>query len=47
VRGVPYDDKSRWRVFKNIRLIDIKELPEPIIKPKESVEKKEKKGIFS
>lgn len=47
VRGVPYDDKSRWRVFKNIRLIDIKELPEPIIKPKETVEKKEKKGIFS
>jgi len=46
VRGVPYDDKSRWRVFTNIRLININELPEPIITPKEPVEKKEKKGYF-
>lgn len=29
VRGIPYDDLSRWRVFLNPRIIDINMLPEP------------------
>ena len=35
VRGVPYDDKKRWGVFKDPRVIDINQLPEPVIEEKE------------
>lgn len=38
VRGTPYDDKTRWRVFKDPTRIDIDLLPEPIIE--EEVEEK-------
>lgn len=31
VRGIPYDDKNRWVVFKNPRIIDINQMPEPVI----------------
>eukprot|EP01031_Cornospumella_fuschlensis_P036122 gene36122-43805_t len=31
VRGYPYDDLSRWRVFKDPKRIDINTLPEPVL----------------
>lgn len=43
VRGVPYDDKSRWGLFKNPRLIDVNQLPEPVLPDEE--EKEEKKDL--
>jgi hypothetical protein len=39
VRGTPFDDTTRWRVFKDPRKIDIRLLPEPILEKEE--EKKE------
>jgi len=40
VKGVPYDDTSRWRVFKNSRLIDVTLLPDPEPPEKKEAEKK-------
>eukprot|EP00601_Ochromonadales_sp_CCMP2298_P037185 CAMPEP_0173360780 /NCGR_PEP_ID=MMETSP1144-20121109/20805_1 /TAXON_ID=483371 /ORGANISM="non described non described, Strain CCMP2298" /LENGTH=208 /DNA_ID=CAMNT_0014310227 /DNA_START=86 /DNA_END=708 /DNA_ORIENTATION=- len=31
VRGVPCDELARWRVFKNPKFIDIRQLPEPVL----------------
>lgn len=31
VRGVPYDDVSRWRIFKDPKIIDINLLPPPVL----------------
>jgi len=44
VRGTPYDDKTRWRVFKDPLNIDESFLPEPIIiEEKENEEEADKK----
>ena len=40
VRGTPYDDMKRWRVFKDPRIIDINLLPEPVIEEEKEEEKK-------
>jgi len=42
VLGYPYDDLSRWRVFRNPRYIDVRTLPPPVLPMKESaaIEKK-------
>lgn len=37
--GIPYDDKKRWRVFKDPKVIDTCILPEPIL-PEEKEETK-------
>lgn len=42
VLGIPYDDKKRWRVFKDPKTIDKYSLPEPVI-PEEKEEKKVEK----
>lgn len=39
-KGIPYDDKERWRVFADPSSIDVSLLPEPII-PDEEEEAKE------
>mmetsp|Transcript_22786 Transcript_22786/g.20700 ORF Transcript_22786/g.20700 Transcript_22786/m.20700 type:complete len:210 (-) Transcript_22786:33-662(-) len=43
VRGAPYDDLTRWRVFKDPKVIDINLLPEPII-VEEKIETKKTVG---
>ena len=35
VLGYPYDDLSRWRVFRNPRYIDVRTLPPPEVMPKD------------
>jgi len=40
VRGTPYEDTTRWRVFKDPKRIDINLLPEPIEPVVEVVEEK-------
>eukprot|EP00981_Chlorochromonas_danica_P013237 scaffold5992_cov158-Ochromonas_danica.AAC.3 len=45
VRGFPYDDVGRWRVFKNPRLIDAKLLPEPVLPKEEKEDKGALQGI--
>lgn len=35
VRGCPYDDLKRWRIFKDPKIIDIGAFPELKIKPAE------------
>ena len=49
VKGIPYDDKERWRVFKDPCNIDESLLPEPVIpeeegEGEEKEKEKEKKG---
>lgn len=48
VKGIPYDDKSRWRLFKDPKNIDPSVLPDPILPEEDEPveEKKEKKGLL-
>ncbi len=47
VLGYPYDDLSRWRVFRNPRYIDVRTLPPPVL-PKDNeistIDKKKNEG---
>ena len=47
VRGTPYDDMSRWRIFKSTEDVNIDKLPVPIVEKKDDKEKEEKKGVMS
>jgi hypothetical protein len=47
-KGIPYDDKERWRVFHDPLKIDTASLPEPVIPEEEGAEESkegEKKGM--
>lgn len=45
VKGIPYDDKERWRVFHDPANIDVSILPEPVIPDEEEEgEEGDKKG---
>ena len=48
VRGAPYDDMSRWRIFKSTEDVKIDKLPAPKIEEKkDGKDKDEKKGLMS
>merc|ERR1711871_1417317 len=48
VRGAPYDDMSRWRIFKSTEDVKIDKLPAPKIEEKKADKsKEEKKGLMS
>ena len=42
-KGIPYDDKERWRLFTDPLVIDTATLPEPIIPDEEEEGKEETK----